>query len=173
MMLKLLGAIMILLSATLFGFYKAQQYARRPRQIADVIRSLQRLETEIIYGATPLPEAILTVANSCPRPVQYIFRSVGEELGQAGGRSAQQIWQHSVALHWKHTSMKSGEQDMVSQLGFTLGLSDRNDQVKHLRLAVQQLQGEIENAQEERKRYESMWRSLGLLIGALIVILMY
>ncbi|MDF2964175.1 MAG: stage sporulation protein [Paenibacillus sp.] len=172
-MLKLLGSIMILLSATWFGFYQAQQFARRPKQIADMIRALQRLETEMVYGSTPLPDALLHVANTCPSPVHLIFSHVAEELLKAGGRSVQQIWQQTVNAVWKHTSMKPGEQDIVRQLGFTLGLSDVTDQVKHLRLAVQQLQGELESAQEDRKRYESMWRSLGLLMGALIVILMY
>jgi stage III sporulation protein AB len=172
-MLKLLGAMLILLSATLFGFSKAQQYARRPKHIADMVRALQRLETEIVYGATPLPDALFAVSGSCPPPVRQIFRYAAEELGRAGGRSVQNIWRQSVVVHWKQTAMKASEQEMVDQLGYTLGLSDRADQVKHLRLAVQQLHGEIETAQEERKRFESMWRSLGLLIGALIVILMY
>ncbi|PZE22061.1 stage III sporulation protein SpoIIIAB [Paenibacillus xerothermodurans] len=172
-MMKLLGAMLILLSGTLFGFYKAQQYSRRPKQMADVIRGLQRLETEIVYGATPLPEALMHVSTSCAPPVQQLFRFAAEELGRAGGRSVQFIWRQAIAVHWKHTAMRSVEQDMLSQLGFTLGLSDSADQVKHIRLAVQQLQGEIERAQEERKQYEGMWRSLGLLIGALVVILMY
>ncbi|NOU97682.1 stage III sporulation protein AB [Paenibacillus sp. LMG 31456] len=172
-MLKLLGAMLILLAATLFGFYQAQQFARRPKQIGDMIRALQRLETEIIYGSTPLPDALLQVAKTCPAPLHLIFRHVAEELLRAGGRSVQSIWQQTVAADWRHTSMKSGEQDIFRQLGFTLGLSDGADQVKHLRLAVQQLQSELENAQEDRKRYESMWRTLGLLMGALIVILMY
>jgi stage III sporulation protein AB len=172
-MLKLIGAMLILLSATLFGYYQAQQFARRPKQIADIIRALQRLETEIIYGSTPLPEALLRVAHTCPAPLHHLFRHASEELQAAGGRSVQSIWQQTVAADWKLTSMKQGEQDIFRQLGFTLGLSDGTDQVKHLRLTVQQLQSELENAQEDRKRYESMWRSLGLLMGALIVILMY
>jgi stage III sporulation protein AB len=172
-MLKLLGAMMILLSATLFGFYQAQQFARRPKQIGDMIRALQRLETEIVYGSTPLPEALMQVARSCPRPVQAIFSHAAGELTKAEGRSVQQIWRQAVLSVWKLTSMKPAEQEIVSQFGSTLGTSDGADQVKHLRLAVLQLQGELETAQEERKRYESMWRSLGLLLGALIVILMY
>ncbi|TDF99233.1 stage III sporulation protein SpoIIIAB [Paenibacillus piri] len=172
-MMKLLGALLILLSATLFGFYQAQQYSRRPKQIADLIRALQRLETEIVYGSTPLPDALLRVALACPAPVHWVFRHTAEELLKEAGRSVQHIWRQVVTDDWKLTSMKPNEQHIVRQLGHTLGLSDGADQVKHLRLAVQQLQGELESAQEERKRYESMWRSLGLLMGALIVILMY
>jgi stage III sporulation protein AB len=172
-MLKLIGAILIMLSATLFGFYQAQQFSRRPKQIADLVRSLQRLETEMTYALTPLPQALLQVANACPVPVSFLFRYAADELKIAAGRTVQLIWQQAIAVHWKHTSLKTGEQEIVSQLGSTLGLSDSIDQVKHIRLAIHQLQGELETAVEERKRYEGMWRSLGMLMGALIVILMY
>lgn len=172
-MLKLTGAMLILLAFTLFGFFQANQFSRRPKQIADLIRSLQRLETEITYGYTPLKEALYKMAESCPLPVSSLFRTVAEQLGKDGGRPVQHIWQEAIQKQWQHTSMKKGEQDVVLQLGSTLGLSDSSDQVKHLRLAIHQLQSELDGAQEERKRYESMWRSLGLLMGALLVILMY
>jgi stage III sporulation protein AB len=172
-MLKLFGAMMILLAATLFGFYQAQQFSRRPKQIADLVRALQRLETEMAYAMTPLPQALMQIAYTCPAPVGLLFRYAAEELKIAAGRTVQHIWGEAIAMHWKHTSLKVGEQDIVRQLGSTLGLSDSNDQVKHIRLAIHQLQGEQDTAVEERKRYEGMWRSLGLLMGALIVILMY
>jgi stage III sporulation protein AB len=69
--------------------------------------------------------------------------------------------------------MKLPEQEVMLQLGHVLGLSDRSDQVKHLRLAVSQLQAEEVDAREEQRKYEKMWKSLGVLIGGLIVILMY
>jgi stage III sporulation protein AB len=172
-MLKLLGAMMVLLSATLFGFYQAQQFSRRPKQIGDLVRSLQRLETEMAYARAPLPQALLQIARTCPAPVNLLFRYAAEQLQMAAGRTVQHIWDEAIAMHWKHTTLKAGEQDIVRQLGTTLGLSDSNDQIKHIRLAIHQLQGELDTAVEERKKYEGMWRSLGLLMGALIVILMY
>jgi stage III sporulation protein AB len=172
-MIKLLGAMLVMLSATLFGFYQAQQYSRRPRQLADLVRALQRLETEMTYAFTPLPQALRQIAKTCPPPVSLIFHDAAEELNRANGRKVEQIWREAVNERWKQTSMKAGERDIIAQLGSTLGLSDSADQVKHIRLTVQQLHGEIESAVEDRKKYESMWRSLGLLMGALIVILMY
>lgn len=69
--------------------------------------------------------------------------------------------------------MKESERDIVLQLGYSLGASDRLDQIKHLRLAMNQLQCEEENAADEQRRYAKMWRSLGMLGGALVVILMF
>ncbi|KZE74243.1 stage III sporulation protein AB [Paenibacillus elgii] len=172
-MLKLLGAMLILLAGTLFGFYQASQLSRRPRQIADLIRMLQRLETEIVYGFTPLPDALRRAARADDSPAGALFAAAAEELGKPGGRSVQAVWEHSVSRGWKTTSMKAAERDILLQLGSTLGLTDRDDQVKHLRLTVSSLQGEADIARDERERYERMWKSLGLLMGALVVILMY
>ncbi|MNW14896.1 stage III sporulation protein SpoAB [compost metagenome] len=69
--------------------------------------------------------------------------------------------------------MKRTEREAFGQLGPILGISDRADQAKHLRLAVHVLQAEETAAAEEYRRYGAMWRSLGLLAGVLIVILMY
>lgn len=172
-MLKLVGSMLIILAGTLFGFYQANQLSSRPKQIADLIRLLQRLETEILYGFTPLPAALRQTGNTCPPPVGAIFLSAAEQLEQAEGRSVKRIWQETLENHWSRTAMKTPEREVLLQLGFTLGLTDREDQVKHLRLALNQLQGEADTARDEQRRYERMWRSLGVLMGALIVILMY
>ncbi|CAG7642286.1 stage III sporulation protein SpoIIIAB [Paenibacillus allorhizosphaerae] len=172
-MLKLLGAMLILLSGTLFGFYQASLLARRPKQIAELIRSLQRLETEIVYGFTPLPEALASTGRSCSTPAGRLFLRAAEELRRAEGRSVQMIWRESVSEEWRNTAMKMQEREVFLQIGSTLGLTDKEDQVKHLRLAASQLQTESDNAREEQQRYERMWKSLGVLMGALVVILMY
>ncbi|MBZ5797830.1 hypothetical protein K8353_48265 [Burkholderia contaminans] len=45
--------------------------------------------------------------------------------------------------------------------------------MKHIALTIQQLSHEEAQAQADQVRYERMSRSLGLLIGALIGILIY
>ncbi|SDD43870.1 stage III sporulation protein AB [Paenibacillus sp. UNCCL117] len=172
-MIKLLGAGMILLAGTLLGMYQASQLAKRPRQIGDVIRLLQRLETEIVYGFTPLPAALRTTGQSSSTEAGALFVRTGEQLASSGGRPVQLIWQETVTSLWKDLSMKQGEKEVLLQFGATLGLTDRDDQVKHVRLAINQLQSEEEGARDEQRRYERMWKSLGLLVGALIVVLMY
>ncbi len=172
-MLKLLGAMLILLAGTLLGFFQASQLAKRPRQIADLIRMLQRLETEILYGFTPLPEALRCTGQACATAVGALFVRMSAELGHTAGRPVQQLWGETLTAGWRELSLGRGEKEIMQQLGATLGLTDRDDQVKHLRLAVNQLRGEEELAKDEQQRYERMWKSLGLLMGALVVILMY
>lgn len=172
-MMNVIGAGLVFLSGTFFGFYKASQYANRPKQIRQLIQALQRLETEITYGYTPLPEALGNLALQQSEPLRSMFQEVADRLSAGSGATTLDSWQQAIQTVWKKTAMKSSERQTLSQLGFTLGISDRQDQIKHLRLAMNQLQSEEDAARDDQKRYESMWRSLGALGGALVVILMY
>lgn len=172
-MLKFIGAVFIIVAASLFGMLQALHYARRPKQIRGLIGALQRMETEMTYALTPLPELLTSLAKQAAEPLADLYRKISEQLTGSAGISTREIWQQEVIETWKGTSMKLPEQEVMLQLGTVLGLSDRSDQVKHLRLAVSQLQAEEAEAREDQRKYEKMWKSLGLLIGGLIVILMY
>ncbi|MCR8642423.1 stage III sporulation protein SpoIIIAB [Paenibacillus sp. N1-5-1-14] len=172
-MAKMLGSVVILSAGTIFGFYQALQYARRPRQIRQAIGMIQRLETEISYGFTPLPDAFAHASSSFAEPYASMLAEAADGLHAPDGKSTQEIWGQAVKRAWGRSSMKRNELDILLQLGSTLGATDRIDQVKHMRLAISQLQVEEDIARDEQGRYEKMWRSLGVLMGALIVILMY
>ncbi|MFC0214197.1 stage III sporulation protein SpoIIIAB [Paenibacillus chartarius] len=171
--MKLIGAVIVLLAATLFGFFQALQLARRPRQIRELVSVLQRLETEIVYGSTPLPEALRSIAGHSGEPAGSLLRDVASGLISKPQAPLREQWHEACLRAWRRSAMKAPELEAFSRLGATLGLSDRIDQAKHLRLAAAQLQAEEESARDDQRRYETMWRSLGVLVGALIVILMY
>lgn len=172
-MIKLIGALFIVFAGTMFGFFQAQQLIQRPKQIRQLIQALQRLETEIMYGHSPLPAALRSISTSLSEPLAALFGTAAEGLHAGRTDSAEESWRRAVSSMWGRTAMRNAERDIFLQLGTTLGRSDREDQGKHLRLAVHGLQSEEAAAAEEEKRYGSMWRSLGLLSGVLIVILMY
>ncbi|MDF2921997.1 MAG: spoIIIAB [Paenibacillaceae bacterium] len=172
-MIKLIGALCIICAGTLLGFYQALQLSARPRQIRQSLQGLQRLETEILYGFTPLSEAFVSVAGSLTGPVSTLFERAGAKLDNGEAGTVADSWRQAIDTCWANTAMKRTEREALLQLGSILGISDRADQAKHLRLAVSVLQAEEAAAAEDYRRYGSMWRSLGLLSGVLIVILMY
>ncbi len=172
-MLNMIGAVIVLITGALIGWYQASQYANRPKQIRQFIQAIQRLETEINYGFTPLPEALERISKSIHEPTSSIFHLAAEQLSFNNGKSTKDLWTLVISDHWRNTSMKLPEKEIVLQLGATLGISDRSDQMKHIHLTINQLQAEENMAKDEQNRYEKMWKSLGILGGALVVILMY
>lgn len=172
-MLKLFGAVLIILAGTLGGFRRAAQYAERPRHIRGLIAALQRLETEIQYGFTPLPEALRRIGQQSKEPLKALFVSAADAMSPPLEHSAEQAFEQAMNKHWKAASLKSAEREILRQLSCTLGTSDRSNQSTHITLALQQLKQEEAVAREDQGKYEKMSKSLGLLLGALIVILIF
>lgn len=72
-MLKLLGAVFIVVATTWTGFEMAKIYTERPRQIRQLRAALQSLEAEIMYGHTPLHTASQQIAKQLAQPVSTLF----------------------------------------------------------------------------------------------------
>jgi stage III sporulation protein AB len=172
-MIKLIGALMIIGASTMIGLYRAKAYAERPRQIRQLIHAVNRLATEIGYGSTPLPDALGKLAQQMQRPLDRMFQEAAERLGRERNATVRQVWQETVDRYWGLTAMKAPEKEAFIELGSTLGVSDRDNQLKFLELAKSQLQHEEAAAREEQVRFEKLSRTLGVLGGALIVILIY
>lgn len=172
-MLKMFGAALVLLAATLAGWLQARQFANRPGQIRRLILALKRLETEIMYGFTPLPDAFRRIGEQSREPIRAVFVTAADNMSSTNQWTAQESLEQAALKLWKYTAMKAPEQEVIRQLSYTLGTSDRKDQLRHLATAVRQLESEEITAREEQARYEKMYRTLGLLCGAFIVILFY
>ncbi|HEX7056273.1 MAG TPA: stage III sporulation protein SpoIIIAB [Bacilli bacterium] len=171
--LKLIGTALVLIAGTLAGFAKAKELADRPQQIRELVHALQSLATEIGYGFTPLPQALGKLGKRLSAPLSALFQATSEQLSMAQGLSVDEVWRENVLLLWPKTALRRTEKEILLQLGAILGASGKEDQLKHLHLAIHELQREEAEALEERRRYEKMWKSLGFLLGALVVIVLY
>lgn len=169
--MKLIGAILILIATTWVGFEFANRLSERPRQLRQLKVALQSLESEIMYGLTPLAEASEHISRQLPKPISYFFTSFSERL-KVGELSVHKAWEDSLKDTWHLTALTNGELEVMSQFGTTLGQHDLEHQQKQIRLTLNHLEREEGEAVESRNRYEKMLKSLGFLTGLLIVILM-
>ena len=172
--MKWIGATMILAAGTAYGFAQASRYARRPKELRALGAALGTLESEIVYGLSPLPEALARVSTATQRPISLLFEEAAARMRDARSeRTAGECWTEAIEAVWPRTALGGAEKASLLALSAKLGATDRDDQAKHLRLAAAQLAAEEETAREEQARYGKMWRSLGALTAALVVILMY
>jgi stage III sporulation protein AB len=167
----MIGAILIILTTTWVGFELAKRLSERPRQIRQLKVAIQSLETEILYGLTPLAEASQNLAKQMPKPISYFFEHFAFRL-QNKEESAFQAWEKSLHETWSLTALLQNEREVMSQFGATLGQQDREQQQKQIKLTLSHLEREEGEARDQQSRYERMVKSLGFLTGLLIIILM-
>lgn len=172
-MIKLAGAVFILFATTAAGFLVAKRYADRPRHIRQLRAALSLLQTEITYGSRRLDRICAHIAQREAGTIGSLFRRAKEYMERLDGASTFVCWRRAVEETWPHTALKEAERQILIDFGKTLGISDREDQLQNLRRAQTALEQEEAQARDEQERYEKMYRSLGVLAGALIVILIY
>jgi len=170
--MKWIGALLIILSCAWLGYSYAGSLEERVRQLRLLRTALQSLEAEILFGHAPLHEASRNIAKQFQGPVQNLFEWFAEKL-LADERTAAEAWRETIMEIWRETSLKNREQEILLQFGETLGKHDLMQQQKQIQLALVHLEREELDAREREKNYGKMAKSLGLLTGLLLVILLF
>ena len=169
--MKLIGAIIVLLAATSFGWEFSSRLTRRTRQIRFLKLAFEALETEMVFGMTPLPLACEKVARQVSAPLKSFFSKVAKRL-YSEESSAGHIWETTLDSWKKTTDLADSEVNIIYQFGQTLGQQDLESQRKQIRLAISYFDQEEKQAMEAQRKFEAMYRSLGFLGGVLIVLIM-
>lgn len=170
-MVKIVGAVIIIIATTWTGFEASRHFNERPRQLRLLKSALQSLEAEIMFGHTPLHEASRRLSVQMTKPISLFFEAFTEKLTHSE-TTVKEAWEESLQEIWKLTALKKGEYEIMRQFGETLGRHDRFSQQKQIQLALTHLEREEVDAYDRQATYEKMVKSLGFLSGLLLVILL-
>jgi stage III sporulation protein AB len=171
-MIKIIGAVFIIVATTWTGFEAARRFSERPRQLRALRSALQSLEAEIMYGHTPLHEAARRLSAQLSKPLSLFFDGFARKLTDTE-TTVPEAWETSLREIWRFTALKQGEFEIMKQFGETLGRHDRISQQKHIMLTLTHLEREEADAIQSQAKYEKMVKSLGFLSGLLLIILLF
>ena len=125
-----------------FGFHKAAKEQKRLEQGIAIKRMLYLLQGEIRYGFTPLPEAVL------------------------------KIWQQTAEQKLKQVIYEPKFYEILKNMGETIGYLDQQMQEKTILLTIEQLDDQIFLMKDQVVKNCKMYRSLGISLSVLIVIIL-
>ncbi len=171
MLLHWVGAGLVVGGTALLGQVYARDLHRRPAELQAVRTALQMLETEIDYGASPLPVAMRRVARFGREPARELFSVAAEILDHGGGGGAGEAWSAAVRRVEPGTAWAAGDVEILLALGPCLGGSHREDQLRHLRLCMERLSAAEAEARSAAARNARLARHLGFLGGIALVLL--
>ncbi len=172
MLTKLLGSILIITACSYLGYFFGKQYNARFEQIRKLRSSLKMLETEISYTMNPLPEALFKVGSRIKGPVRILYEHTSDLLIRNIGLPMDEVWRTGLYRLAEESSLKKEEMDVLEDFGLGLGGSDREGQLKNLLMVQEQLKIIESNAENDRNKYERMYKTLGVLAGAALVLIL-
>ncbi|SHE52210.1 stage III sporulation protein AB [Caldanaerobius fijiensis DSM 17918] len=170
MILKILGSTMVLFSTTFLGISIANNYKLRLTALRDIQRCLEYLMTEVIYVQTPLPEAFINTAKIASKEIAPLFEATIEILEREENCSIKQAFIKS--LEKLDLPLDREDIKIIKHLGNTLGSTDVENQVRAFKLALSRLSKQEELALKLKEKNEKLFKEIGFLCGAIIVILL-
>lgn len=165
MLLKVAGFVALVASSSVAGNLVAASYRARVRQLGQLRVGLHLLESEVAYATEALPTALGRVAAGVASPVRRLFAAASDLLRSGQGLAAGDAWREAACRVFPETALEAADLEVILALSGYLGVTDRDDQVRHLRLASERLAAREQEAAAEQRASERMWRYLGVLGG--------
>lgn len=173
MIFKLVGSIIVLLSSGFLGYILSTDCKKRPQQLRELQTLLQMFENRISYLSDILTEAFDRIHSCTGSEVGIFFAAASEKLKYDRNIGAPSAWESAVRENIKKTSLNKEDEEIIAAFGKILGSSDLEGQLKNIRLTVNQLNLQEEKAEQARSKNEGMYRSLGILGGLAVVIVLF
>lgn len=170
---KLLGSLLIIVATTFVGIEYSRKYIERLKNLIYIQNCIQMLETEIVYASNQLPDAFENIYIKGNKKVSFLFKDTIEYLSANNDKSLFESFKHSIEKSKFKLFLQDDDIEVLLSLGRVLGTSDIFDQEKHFKTTIMNLEINQKDAKENRDRNAKMYRSLGVLFGTALVLILY
>lgn len=172
MLLKLFGAMMIILASNCFGFKKAAKYKLRPQQIRQLINCLASLKAYINYKVMPLPEALKACTKEISGPVRELFLTAASELEKNSWMLPEEAFKVAVTALNEELMLINSEKEILEFFAANIGQVDLKEQQHVFEVVEVELKAIEKQAVNDSIKNVNMYRYLGLCGGLALVIIL-
>ncbi|WP_252222676.1 MULTISPECIES: stage III sporulation protein SpoIIIAB [unclassified Clostridium] len=169
-MLKLVLIFMLFVTASYIGFLYGETFRKRYIQLKEILKNLIILQNEILYGSTPLPEALSSIQKKTMKPISTLIGNVNEKLCEGEAESVYSAFSSEYALLEEEFYLSNSDKNFLIDFIKSLGESGLYGQEKIFELVIENVRSNLKEAEEESKKNIKVYRYLGICIGAMITI---
>lgn len=130
-------------------------------------RALNFFETKIEYTHEPLQDIFIDISNTLKKEIGTIFKVAGIKMKE---KSAKEAWEYSIDI--SQTALNEDDLNIIKDFGKTLGQTDLQGQLSKTKLTLQFLEKQIEESQFEENKNKKLYKTLGVLTGMGLVIIL-
>ena len=174
--IKLIGAALVIFAGAGFGACPVHKMKERTKEFEELYFCLLRLKSEINHGGRPLPEAIHAAADSKREGKDGVYRLVMKSLAnrlERGRESYETQLRSCVEEGFRDSVLTKEEQEAFTETFLLLGGGDKEKQVKMLEYYTENVRMAIAQEKEKRKEKSYVYRSLGVIGGIFLAVVMY
>jgi Stage III sporulation protein AB (spore_III_AB). len=173
MLFKLTGGIVVILCCYTWGFYMSKMGAFRMQDLEQLKKAITIFNAEIKYSATPLYEVFNEISNRTNGVVAMAFEAATEGFLDKKEKTADEIWNKAVIDVQHNAYFNAEDMEYLFSFGRTLGFADKEMQVQNATLLLDYIENAQQELREKRKVEERLYKTLGLLGGIMVCIILF
>ena len=154
--------------STAIGLVISKTYENRVVELKEFKNILNIMKTKIKFTYEPLAEIFKQIANNNDTNVEKIF---GQMANQITYYQTREVWEDCIQD--ADISINQEDKDVLKRLGKLLGQTDVEGQVSEIEVTQNFLNMQIEKAEEDKKKNQKMYKTLGVTIGLIFVIILF
>ena len=166
--IKYILLIVIFGLSTAIGLAIAKTYENRVFELKEFKAILNSLKTKIKFTYEPLAEIFKQIANKNETNVEKIFGQMSNQIIYCQTRD---VWENCIQE--ADISINQEDKDILKKLGKLLGQTDVEGQVSEIEVTENFLNMQIDKAEEEKKKNQKIYKTLGVTIGLIFVIILF
>lgn len=160
--------ILIFTICTYIGIIKSKKYCKRVDELKSFKDALNMFKMKIKFTYEPIPEIFGEIGNNLKNNIGQVFTNSSTYMKDT---SANQAWGKSI-LNSNNLNINDEDKTILLKLGKLLGKTDVEGQISEIELVSSFLNTQIENAEMLKRKNEKLNKTLGMIVGLTIVILL-
>lgn len=159
--------IMIFGLSTAIGLKISKTYENRVNELKEFKNILNIMKAKIKFTYEPLAEVFTSISNKNETNIEKIFGKMSNQIKYLHTR---QVWENCIQE--ADISINQEDKEILKKLGKLLGQTDVQGQISEIEVTEGFLDIQIEKAEEEKKKNQKMYKTLGVTIGLIFVIIL-
>lgn len=169
-MLKVVAICIIFFACTYIGFYYGENFKRRYRDLNDILNALLILNNEVIYGNTPVPQALHYVAQKTNYPLRILLLKVSEKLINGESLTVHHAFKDEYKKMKGEIFIIDEDKKILSDFTRALGETGVFGQDKIFSLTIENIKLNCKKSESIATKNTKMYRSLGVCVGAMLAV---
>lgn len=165
--IKYILLISIFSLSTAIGMTISKMYENRVNELKEFRNILNILKTKIKFTYEPLAEIFKQISKERNTKIEKIFAQMANQIQY---KHVNEVW--CDCIQGADISINQEDKDVLKKLGKLLGQTDVEGQISEIEVTETFLDMQIVKAEEEKKKNQKMYKTLGIVMGLVMVIIL-
>lgn len=167
LILKIVIYIAIFASSSYVGILFSRKYSNRVNELKDFKNAFNIFKTKLRYTYAPLNEIFMDISKSIKGIVGETFLDICNSMKIQDATES-----FNSAIDTTNLNLTVEDKETIKNLSKLLGKTDIEGQLSQIDLCISFLNVQIEKAEREKEKNEKLYKTLGIITGLGIIIVL-